>query len=199
MVFEFKTKSAEVKALLSVPQVLPNVVVSWSLNPRQVVETEEHCTPPLGKRLSALERIARKGYRVGIHFDPLILFPGWQEAYDDLVRLIRARVDPRQIAWWSLGALRFPPELMEILLARPTTLLRTELVPGFDGKFRYFKPRRLELFARLAKTIRGNFGNDLPLYLCMEDGEAWREVLPGVPFATADINRMLYQAALRGG
>jgi len=106
-------------------------------------------------------------------------------------------VRPDRIAWWSLGALRFPPALMEVLLRRETSLLRQELVPGFDGKFRYFKPRRLEMFARLVRTIRASISRDVPLYLCMEDDEVWREVLPERKAEKADLNRFLYGMALR--
>jgi len=197
VVFEFKTKSVEVSALLAAGEVLPNVVASWSLNPQTLIVAEEHRTPSLSERLAALEAVAAYGYRVGIHFDPLVRFPGWEEAYTGLITDIRARVRPDRIAWWSLGALRFPPALMEVLLRRETSLLRQELVPGFDGKFRYFKPRRLEMFARLVRTIRASISRDVPLYLCMEDDEVWREVLPERKAEKADLNRFLYGMALR--
>ncbi|HSQ35402.1 MAG TPA: hypothetical protein VLQ89_05350, partial [Candidatus Binatia bacterium] len=150
-VFEFKTKATHVQALLAVKEVPRNIVVSWSLNPSRLVRGEERLAPALTMRLQALAAVQDKGYRIGIHFDPLILFPDWKTHYRGLVKRLAAVIRPDRVAWWSLGALRFPPELKKhIFRHRRSQLFWGELIPGSDGKYRYFLPQRLELlgFAR---------------------------------------------------
>lgn len=107
-IFEFKTKAVAIRPLLEAKEVPANIVVSWSLNPASLIRIEERLTPSLPRRLRALEAIQAKGYAVGIHFDPLILYPGWQEHYRELIRALSRIVRPGRVAWWSLGALRFP-------------------------------------------------------------------------------------------
>jgi spore photoproduct lyase len=84
-VLELKTKSANVGRLLQ-QESAKNVIVSWSLNPSNIIEHEEKGTPNLQQRLEAARLCQEKGYRVGFHFDPIILFPGWEQAYRELVR-----------------------------------------------------------------------------------------------------------------
>lgn len=200
-IFEFKTKSDRVENLLRLvgdKRAPANIVVSWSLNPQTVINREEHGSASLQQRLNAMAQVLERGYRVGIHFDPLILFPGWQTHYRGLLTQLRRTVRPERIAWWSLGALRFPPALKErIFQFRQSRLFWGELVIGFDGKYRYFRPLRLELMRFIIQEIKKAFSAEIPLYLCMEEEEAWRELLPGRAADEANVNRYLYQAAFR--
>ena len=45
-IFEFKTKSVAIRALLDVRDVPANIVVSWSLNPAALARGEERLAPP---------------------------------------------------------------------------------------------------------------------------------------------------------
>ncbi|MCX6582514.1 MAG: hypothetical protein NT166_20270 [Candidatus Aminicenantes bacterium] len=198
IVFEFKTKSSRVENLIAYKNKLKNIVVSWSLNPREVIEREELLTPDLISRLGALEKILAHGYKIGIHFDPMVIFEGWQAAYLELVKEIAKIVDPSRIAWWSLGALRFPYSLREhIFKHRGSRLFEGELVKGHDGKYRYFKPLRIQLFRYMKQIIQANISKDAPLYLCMEDKEVWEEIFPEIPPDEEAINKYLYQSALK--
>jgi spore photoproduct lyase len=196
-VFEFKTKAVHVRALLAVKETPENIVVSWSLNPPRLIRGEEWLTPDLAKRLRALAAVQDKGYKVGIHFDPLILFPDWQKHYRELIRRLAAVIRPERVAWWSLGALRFPPELKKhIFKHRASQLFWGELIPGRDGKYRYFRPLRLELFGFIRNEIKKQLSGEIPLYLCMEDAPTWREIFPEIPATEEAVNRYLYQAAM---
>ena len=195
--FEFKTKSDAVRSLLEVKEPPGNIVVSWSLNPASVIRREERLTPSLSCRLRALAAVQGKGYRVGIHLDPLLLFPGWKEHYRGLIRSLARVVRPGRIAWWSLGALRFPPELKDhIFRHKGSQLFWGELVAGRDGKYRYITPLRLELFRFVRDELRAAVSRDLPLYLCMEDRFTWGEILPERKPEAEAINRYLYDSAL---
>jgi spore photoproduct lyase len=196
ILFEFKTKSVHVENLLKYENALKNIIVSWSLNPREVIEREERLTPDLGSRLKALAKVQNHGYKIGIHFDPIIIFTGWKTAYEELVKEIAGVIDPAKIAWWSLGALRFPYSLREhIFKHRDSRLFDGELIKGHDGKYRYFKPLRLELFHFIKEKILEHISPDVPLYLCMEDREVWQDVFPEITPNEEAVNRYLY---LRG-
>ena len=199
-VFEFKTKSDAVRSLLGIQEPPPNIVVSWSLNPAALARREEHRAPSLARRLRALAAVQEKGYKVGIHFDPLVLFPGWREHYRRLIRDLGRVVRPGRVAWWSLGALRFPPELKKHILRRQgSQLFWGELLEGTDKKYRYFTPLRLELFRFIRDEIRSRVSRHIPLYLCMEDAATWEEVFPEARADENAINRRLHRAALAKG
>jgi spore photoproduct lyase len=198
--FEFKTKATQVRSLLAVKEVPDNIVVSWSLNPSALIRAEERLTPGLTRRLRALAAVQEKGYRIGVHFDPLILFPGWKKHYRELIRLLAALIRPERVAWWSLGGLRFPAELKKhIFRQRTSRLFWGELIQGTDGKYRYFTPLRLELFSFIRDEIKKRLTGEIPLYLCMEDAYTWGQILPGLPAEEKAVNRYLYEAATRPG
>lgn len=198
IVFEFKTKSTHVEQVLNYKKKLNNIVISWSLNPREVIEREELLTPDLRSRLAAVKKAQHHGYKIGIHFDPIVIFDGWKNAYLGLIEEIAKVVEPSAIAWWSLGALRFPYSLREhIFKHRDSRLFEGELIKGHDGKYRYFKPLRLELFHYMKENIRVLISPHVPLYLCMEDKEVWEEIFPEIPPDEESVNKYLYESVLK--
>lgn len=197
VVFEFKTKSTGIGNLMAAEKVPGNIVVSWSLNPIAIAAGEERGAPGTRDRLRAIGQVQDKGYKIGLHLDPLVWVKGWKTQYAGLIRELAGFIRPGRVAWISLGALRFPPSLREhIFRHRESRLFEGELVRGYDDKYRYFKPLRLELFKTLAAEIRSRISREIPLYLCMEEEEAWREVFPEIPPDTGEINRWLYSSAL---
>jgi spore photoproduct lyase len=196
IIFEFKTKSTYVDNILNYPKKLKNIVMAWSLNPREVIEREELLTPDLFSRLKAIEKVQQQGYKIAVHFDPIVFFKGWEAAYLDLIKAISKIIDPSRIAWWSLGALRFPYSLREYIFKhRDSRLFEGELIKGHDGKYRYFKPLRLELFHYTKQKIQSLISKEVPLYLCMEDKEVWQEILPHLPPEETAVNKYLYESA----
>ncbi len=173
--FELKTKSDRVDSLLGLDHH-GRTVISWSVNPEVIREREEVLTPSLAARLAAASRVVAAGYRVGFHFDPIIHFPGWESAYKEVVSAIFDLIPAGSIAWISLGALRFHPDLKPVIETRfPNSRLTTgELIRGLDGKFRYFITIRQQLFAQLNHFIRQR-SPDVPIYLCMEGRDLARK------------------------
>ncbi len=55
-----------------------------------------------------------------------------------------------------------------------------ELVPAEDGKLRYFKPIRVDLYRHLLDCIRSR-APSVKVYACMERPEVWRKVFGRVP------------------
>jgi hypothetical protein len=155
----------------------PQVIFAWSLNPPELIREAELGTASLEARIKAAKLAAGAGFRVAFHFDPLIFFPGWEEVYRRTVERLGGLDSAADVAWVSLGALRFLPPLRRIIFTRfPHSRLGSEeMVRAPDGKLRYFKNLRVEMYSRmrewLAEVLPG-----VPLYLCMESPRIWREV-----------------------
>ncbi|MBF0549672.1 MAG: hypothetical protein HQK60_03955 [Deltaproteobacteria bacterium] len=134
-VLELKTKSINVDRLDNLDHG-GRVVVSWSLNTEELTRSEEARAPGIIQRLTAARRCRDWGYRIGFHFDPMIHTPGWEEGYRKTIDRIFDYVAPRDIAWISLGTLRFMPALKPIIEARwPASQITTgEFIIGLDGK-----------------------------------------------------------------
>ena len=108
--FEFKTKSTNINGLLQVGGC-ENVVVSWSVNSTAITDNAEHFTPNLAARLAAACEVARAGYRLGFHFDPVVIYEGYRQDYERTVQEMADTLPADKIAWISVGTLRFSREL----------------------------------------------------------------------------------------
>ncbi len=189
---ELKTKSTHIQNLLDMDPP-ENVVIAWSVNASEIARTDEIGAPFVQERLEAAGAVVQKGYRVAFHFDPLIRYPGWEQGYADCISALLKRIPASRIAWISLGALRFPPALQEIIRVRhpKSRILYEEFIRGMDGKVRYFKPLRLEMFRFVAELIKSTGSGIIPVYLCMESGEVWRKSLKKEPEGKEEIECFL--------
>jgi len=151
----------------------------------------------LEERLEAARRCQQWGYLLAFHFDPLLAYPKWKEGYAEVVARLFSAVDPSGIAWVSLGSLRFMPSLKAIIRqSHPlTTILDEEFVPGLDGKLRYFRDLRVEMYSHLRELLL-SVHKDLCLYLCMESDDVWREALGFTPADRGGLSAMLDRQAL---
>jgi spore photoproduct lyase len=129
-----------------------------------------------------------KGYRLGFHFDPLFFFQGWEEAYQQTVRLLFSKISAEKIAWISLGCFRFMPALKSIIQHRHPNAeyIYQEFIPALDNKMRYPQIKRVEIYQKLLGWLRES-GKEIPVYLCMENPSVWKKVfgfIPGVGVPT---------------
>ncbi len=102
---ELRTKSTQIKSLLEVDAV-PNVVAAWSFTPEEVAESTEHLTPSVDRRLRAMSRLAERGWRLGLRFDPLIYDRSYRERYRNLFAQVFATVPVGSLHSVSLGPFR---------------------------------------------------------------------------------------------
>ncbi len=178
LLLELRTKSAEVDGLLDLPHE-GRTVVSWSLNPGEVIRREEYRTAPLAVRIEAMGKVIEAGYPVALHFDPMIYYPDWRSGYRDLVERVFAIVRPERVAWISIGSLRFNPEMKRKMEdsypgSRATC---AEMLLGDDGKMRYLKPLRVEMYQGLKAMLAEHGCSEIFTYLCMERADVWKRVL----------------------
>lgn len=180
-VLELKTKSDKINNLLRL-NPKGNTIVSWSLNPQSIIDLYEQKTASLHKRLESAKKCLEAGYRIGLHFDPVILFSGWEKEYRNVVDLVFEHISCGQIVWISIAGFRYPQSLKTVIRERfPNTKLFTEeMVRAKDGKYRYLRPVRVRAYRQIINWIR-EYDSDVPIYFCMESPAVWRDVFGVLP------------------
>ena len=184
---ELKTKTDSIEHLRA--SETANVVVSWSINPQPLVEQEEIFTADLESRLRAARECQDRGFLLGFHFDPILWMPDWEVQYKDLIDQLFSSVDGSRIAWISLGSLRFPPTLKETALSRfpQCRIYFEEMIRGLDGKMRYPKPMRVEMYRKIYRWLLNRSPN-LFVYFCMESPDVWDRVKGRHPASNAELD-----------
>ena len=196
-VLELKTKTADIERLKHLRHNR-KTIVAWSLNSDRIVQNEEKRTASLSDRLQAAAKCESWGYPLGFHFDPMIVYNGCEDDYKQVVKQLFARISSNNIAWISLGTLRFMPSLKPIVERRfpQSKIMYGEFVLGLDGKMRYFKPLRIDLYSKMVSWIR-EYAPHVLIYFCMEDDEIWRKALGFIPSVQGGLPKMLDDSAVR--
>ena len=178
---ELKTKINIVEPLLKLKHN-GNTVVSWSLNTEYISKKHEHKTASSKQRVLAAKKIAKSGYFVAFHFDPLIYYEGWKEGYSEMVSFIKENIPLKKIAWVSLGSLRYVPSLKKIAEERfpKSDLFCGEFNKTKDGKFKYISPIRKMLYEFMYQQLKQKL-TKVPKYLCMEQENIWNATTKETP------------------
>ncbi len=181
IVFEFKTKTTNIDNLLK-QKHKGNVVIAWSVNPEKYIKTEELKCDSLSDRLSAARKCADHGDPIAFHFDPLLYYTDWKTEYTKVIDQIASQFSTDEIAWISVGSLRFTPGLKKISEKRfpNSKIMAGELFPMSDGKIRYFRHIREEMYKYLFPLILEKIGK-VPHYMCMETPLVWKNVFGHIP------------------
>jgi len=188
IVFEVKTKTDRVDHLLSLAG--ERTVFSWSVNPEDIIKSEEHFTASLPVRLKAMNKIVDTPAKIGLHFDPIIYYNGWETGYRNLINALAETVPSHKIAWISMGSFRHPAELRyKIIEKHPKSVLTAqESITGMDGKTRYPKSLRREMYNFIYQLLRKCLGKDVFIYFCMESPELWWDVMNKCPASNAELD-----------
>ena len=193
---ELKTKTNCIDGLLK-HDPKDRVVVSWSLTPPEISDSEEHGTASFTERLDAAWRVQAAGYKLGFHFDPLIEYPDWESGYREAVSRVFSTIDPRRVAWVSLGSLRLTPALRATVRRRfsRTRVLSGEQVLCDDGKWRTFQALRVKMYRAVTGWLK-EAAPHVPSYMCMETAPVWAKVFGHVPSCDKEVARTLTQPNL---
>ncbi len=196
-ILELKTKSGSIDTLANIKHK-GKTILSWSLNSPVIMKKEEIRAATLMERLEAARRAAQWGYGLGFHFDPIIYHPHWREGYEETIDLLFRLVPRDAIVWISLGALRYLPSLKIISTARfhHSSMFHQEFITGLDGKSRYFRTLREEMYSHIYRLLRHSIADDTCIYFCMESDEIWQKVCGYIPENKGGIAAMLDNAAI---
>lgn len=102
---EIRTKSAHTGYLKQLT-TNPQTVLAWTLSPQTVIDRYENRTPPLKQRIEAVKQAIQLGWKVRLCWDPVIFFPGWEDAYSESVKTVLRSVPPETITDVHVGVFR---------------------------------------------------------------------------------------------
>lgn len=191
-VLELKTKSAVIDNLKGL-QHNGRTIVSWSLNSPTIMTKEELRVATLSERLAAAKQCAEWGYSLAFHFDPIIDHPGWRQGYEETIERLFQSVPADSIVYISMGAFRYLPKLKIIGTGRfpGSNIYYQEFIEGLDGKSRYFRSRRVQLYKHIYRLLKEKISKSCCVYFCMESDEIWQEVMGFRPEEKGGLRRML--------
>lgn len=111
---ELRTKSVNTRGLED-REPMPRCIVAFSMTPEPISLALEHGVPPLARRLEAAARLQRRGWPIGLRFDPLVYTPDFKKQYRDLFDQVFAQLDPSAIHSVSYGPFRLPREMFKTM------------------------------------------------------------------------------------
>lgn len=196
-VLELKTKTTAIEQLCGLGHN-KKTIVSWSLNTPRIIASQERGTTSLKARLNAASRCQSWGYPLAFHFDPMVIYPGCEQDYRQVLELLFNTISADSVVWISLGTFRFMPALKSVIEKRfsDSDIIYGEFIPGLDGKMRYFKPIRTRLYQSMARWIR-EMAPNVTSYLCMEDDHVWNHSYGFLPESKGGLSAMLDECAKR--
>jgi spore photoproduct lyase len=193
-ILELKTKSNQIDNLKDLNHA-GHTVISWSLNSRCISSSEEHKAATIDERLAAAVQCQSWGYKLGFHFDPIVYYPDWEDDYKKIVKELFAAINPENVAWISLGALRFTPHLRDFVRSRypASKIPYGEFFPGHHGKLRYFRPIREKIYRKMKSWIQEEASQVL-VYICMESRLVWQNSFGDAPCDAMQLSDLLDEA-----
>jgi spore photoproduct lyase len=112
---ELRTKSTQIRALLSAP-TNPNVIVAFTLSPKETAINFERKAPTIMKRLQAMKQLSDRGWLLGLRFDPLIFDDTFERRYRNLFQEVFSMLPVSAIHSITLGAFRMPKRFFKNLV-----------------------------------------------------------------------------------
>ncbi len=140
---ELRTKSIQLQPLVS-KSPIENCVIAYSLMPHIIAKQIDRKAPSIEKRINVMEKLSKKGWQIGLRFDPLIFGKDWKAMYSNLFSDIFQSVPKKSIHSFTFGPLRFPKEMFKSLiklnpesklLSGPLTLRGTKMTYKAEVEF----------------------------------------------------------------
>lgn len=156
--FEGLPNTAELEIRTKSPIIAPfthrdpveNVIIAYTLNPDKVAKKFETGAPSLRARVSAMKKLAKLGWKIGLRFDPVIDVIGFEEIYASFFEEIFSDLPLEMIHSVTLGAFRLPPAMRKQMskLSRGDGLIgslqREEVIPYcFDQITKYINKEKV--------------------------------------------------------
>ena len=93
------------------------------MSPERVVRKNEFDTPPLERRLSAIQLAISKGWKIRLCFDPVLIYKNWEKDYSDLLDKIIYSVAKNNIYDITVGVFRMGQDYFQrVRKSRPKSI-----------------------------------------------------------------------------
>jgi spore photoproduct lyase len=167
------TKSAEVDRLLKLDHG-GHTILSWSVNPPEIISGFEETTPCLEERIQAMKKCSAQGYPVRAVLMPMIPAPDWEDIHARFLRRLLSEVNLERLTLGGICIYQNAKRLMEKKLGarNPVSANMVNEVKGDDGRVRYRTELRVQLYAQAVRIARA-VKPDLEIALCLEEPAVW--------------------------
>lgn len=92
VMIESRTKSIMMKPLLDLWIIPQNTELAFSLNAQEIIDQFERATPPLDKRIKALNQMLDAWWKVGLRLMPLLPIPGYLAIYERFFQQLKNQI-----------------------------------------------------------------------------------------------------------
>ena len=163
---EFRTKSVQLEPLKSgLP--ITNCIVAFSMMPEELARRLDTKAPSIKRRINAIEKLAARGWPIGLRFDPLIYSKDWKQLYKGLLMEIMHRVPREAIHSISHGPLRYPKKMyQDITKLYPEELLFSIPMSENNGYVDYGVDVENEMAEFLIKNLK-NYVEEAKIFQCV--------------------------------
>lgn len=155
VMMEIRTKSANVKSFLDLRFVPKNTEISFSLNPKELIEKYEKWTSSLEQRVKAINILLEKWFKVWLRFLPILPVKNYKELYSEFIKYVEENIDMSKIySSFASGLLYTKKDYNKILQKYPELdiLYMLELENwDFYRESKKFRTEVYEMFKRLDK------------------------------------------------
>lgn len=167
---ELRTKAVNLKSIIDL-EPLENVYITFTLAGFKEGKLFDLKTPSVKARLSAIKKLADKGFKIGLHFDPIIYTDTTMQSYKELVDEIVKVIPAPQLGYISIGVVRFTKDVYREVEKNygDSQMLQQNFTKSFDGKVRYSKPMRMWILNSVRDICLKAGIEEKKIYLCMED------------------------------
>lgn len=94
-------------------QVCERVIMAVTVSPERACERYESGAPSLGSRIDLILACMKRGMPVRLCFDPVLVYPGWQEDYRHLLEQLDEKISWQNVRDVSLGTFRLSSSYMK--------------------------------------------------------------------------------------
>lgn len=143
------------------------VVMSFSLNAKEVAERWEKRAPSVASRIEAASRVSDRGYETRVRIDPIVPVQKWATSYTGLVDAILDKLTPSRITLGSLRGLQ-----STINNAKDTSWTRF-LSDRSNWGLKVAFDKRYAVYSSVIEYLRDEYDYE-EVGLCKETVEMWR-------------------------
>ena len=167
---ELRTKSSNIMPLLKL-EPLKNVFVSFTLSSHEAGKAFDYRCPSVRSRLTSIKKLVEHGFNIGIHFDPIIYHPNFEQDYEKLLTELASILPSEQLGYISIGVVRFTKDVYkEVENNYPDSpITKQDYIKSFDNKVRYNLAMRMWILNTVKNICIKNEYEESKIYLCMED------------------------------
>jgi len=164
-ILEIRTKSVQIQKILK-HKPIDNCIIAFSFTPENISKLIEHKVPSVKKRIDSMKKLAKKGWKIGLRFDPIIPACNFSKIYEDLFKNIASNVPEENIHSISFGMMRFPKKMFKKMIKEyPNKKITSLNFKNNNGIYSYSK----EVQKKLENIIVGKlkkYMKNIPIFNC---------------------------------